>query len=90
VRTAEEFREKYADADDSDDGLTRCEQCRLPHADWELERGECTECSMKPQQCIGCLITLSRRDIEESGYCGMCEFSRGSDIGTARETGERQ
>jgi hypothetical protein len=89
MRTSAEWREKYADADDSDDGILRCSQCRLPHAEWELEQGECVECSMKPQQCIGCLITLSRRDIGESGRCGACDFRSGSDIGTEREIGER-
>lgn len=88
ARTAEEWNEKHADADDSE-GPTICEQCRLPHADWELERGECVECGMKPLQCIGCLITLSRRDISDVGYCGACEFRRGSDIGISREIGER-
>jgi hypothetical protein len=87
VRTAEEFREKYADADDSDERV-RCTGCQQARWDWELEDGLCTDCALAPQQCIGCLITLSRRDIGENGRCGACDFRSGSDIGTEREIGE--
>lgn len=83
MRSDEEWKEKYADADDSDE-RERCTACGQARWDWELDFGLCNDCGLKPAQCRICLIGLSLRDLDEEEMCGACAYRRDMETFTER------